>query len=242
MKRVGLSRPKQPLHPNRADAIAPGRPSPAVQCVSTSSFTTAPLWVSTPVAKRHRSRSPSASPSPLLRASPTALVISTNTIRSEQQAFESSPTWHSLLLLSSSPLLPDLSTPRLPPSPLVIPLSRPFSVSPVNLPAAPHVPAPTAPPPVSGPDPPSPSQWTLAEIIENCTTWEEYVRYRPIGYARLRDSWAVLDERIRKRHYKQPRERQADVFTHVRSYTETHLQSSRVFALKDVHPPFQLEV
>ena len=59
--------------------------------------------------------------------------------------------------------------------------------------------------------------------MEHCTSWEEYVRFRPVGYRQLSSGWAVFDERIRKRRYKLPREAQSDVFAHVRSYTQQYL-------------------
>src|ERR1700733_8873105 len=94
----------------------------------------------------------------------------------------------------------------------------------VNASVFPHVPV--SPDPLPAPRPASPREWTLAELIERCATYEEYLQHRPIGYARLRKSWAVLDAAMRKRHYKQPREPWPVVFKRVRSYTERRLYST----------------
>ena len=48
-----------------------------------------------------------------------------------------------------------------------------------------------------------PSEWTLAQIVEHCTTYEEYVLHRPLGFERRGlESWTVMDRRIRTRHRK----------------------------------------
>ena len=113
----------------------------------------------------------------------------------------------------------------MPTSPIAVQSSR--SPSPVNLPqgVAPQVLAPA-----------SPlhtmfhlrlrRKWTLAEIIEHCTTWEKYEYYRPVGYRRLGNGWAVLDEKIRKRCWKHPKELKKDSFSHVRSYTQNQLSNT----------------
>lgn len=219
MKRPGLSRPKQPLHPNRANAVLlPARPLPAR--VSTSS-TTAPL---TPLTSRRRSPSPSASPSSPRVSRTVTSPLTLSPIRSEQVLEASPPVWRSLLLLSTPSPPPDASTLPLPP-PLAV---HPSPPSPVNPSVAPRISAQAAATPVHapGPHPRPPCQWTLAEVIERCTTWEEYLQHRPIGFSALSESWAVLDAAMRKRHYKQPREPWPVVFTRVRSNTESRLSST----------------
>ena len=213
---VGLPRPKEPLHRNRADVVLPPAcPALASTLVYASSKTSTAALLNSSPNKRRRSPSPSAPPSPP-RFSPTSFLISTNESSGSEPLLDST-TWHSLLLLSSSPPPADPSTPLLLPPAFVDPSQSP---SPVGIPTAPHAPSSLAPSHPSEPDMRTPTQWTLAEIIKRCSTWEEYVRCRPIGYQRLVDSWALLDERIRKRRYKKPRESQQDVFTHVRSYTQ----------------------
>jgi hypothetical protein len=123
-RRVGLTKPKQPLHPNRADAVLPSSPRPPSPVRVTASSAAA-----APTSKRRRSLSPSASPSPP-RVSPTFDLL----LSSELDG--SSPTVRSILLLSSSPPpwdsvgtanishtstsfpLPDPPRPSRPPSPI----------------------------------------------------------------------------------------------------------------------------
>ena len=177
-----------------------------------------------PISKRRRSLSPSASPSPP-RVSPTFVLLSSSELD------ESSPAARSIVLLSSSPPPwgswgpantshtstssphPDPLGPSRQPSPIH---QDDFTASPVPVPAALSHAAVPSPPTL-------PRLWTLAEVVEHCTSWEEYVRCRPVGYRQLSSGWAVFDERIRKRRYKHPREAQSDVFAHVRSYTQQYL-------------------
>ena len=217
-RRAGLSIPKQPLHPNRADVVVSAVPAarlvPTPRHVSGPS-STAPL-LSSLLTKRRRSPSPSSPLSPPPRGSPTSFLVefSSSPIRSAQPSSESWPTWHSPSLPSSSPPPAD----PLPFPPFALGTSLPSL--PITLPAASHVIAHADACDAARP----PSQWTLGEIVGHCSDLEKYVRYRPIGYQRLTDTWAVLDERMRKRQYKKPKEPQAAAFAHVRSYTETQLQ------------------
>jgi hypothetical protein len=115
------------------------------------------------------------------------------------------------------------STPSSPPSSSTIPLPLPLAVDPspasppVRLPVTPHAPVTVPTAPSHAPHPRSPRQWTLAEILERCTTYEEYLQHRPIGFSGLTESWAVLDKKVRQRHHKQPKESWPTVFTRARS-------------------------
>jgi hypothetical protein len=127
-RRPGLSMPKQPLHPNRANAILPhaAYPRPASGRASVSSSpSAASAGLSTSSTKCPRSPSPSSPPSPF-RASPTSFLISASPVRTDecQDASDSSSTWRSLLLLSSSPPPPEPSPPPGPPE-----LSTPAAAS-----------------------------------------------------------------------------------------------------------------
>ena len=71
---------------------------------------------------------------------------------------------------------------------------------------------------------------TISTPMDACSSDREvhnmgkYRRYRPIGLARLRESWAVLDDKMRKRHYKQSREPWPFVFARVRCDIQRQLQ------------------
>jgi hypothetical protein len=76
------------------------------------------------------------------------------------------------------------------------------------------------------PAPPA-REWTLAQIIERCTTWEEFQFHRPTGSGQLMDTWERIDAAVRRRHSKQPRQHMRDVYAHVHAYTWEHLLSCR---------------
>jgi hypothetical protein len=214
--------PKQPLHLNTADAVPPpGARAPLTRVISSSSTAPPVLLV-----KRRRSPSLSASPSPPpaqhtpppRQPSP----FSSSFINSAQAAsllgWQPEDLLHFPSSRTPSPVLPM-------PPPAVTVAAHPPSPAPISLSIAVPVPAPAAP--LSDPPrPASPREWTLAEVIERCTTYEEYLLHSPVGDARLRDSWAVLDAAVRKRHYKQQREPLPVAYTHVRAYIERQLRSS----------------
>ena len=215
--------PKQPLHPNRADAVAPPGERARLSRVISSSSTAPPVLLF----KRRRSPSLSASPSPpRAQHSPPPRQPSpfSSFINPAQAAALLGWEPEVMLHFPSAPTPP----PELPMPPPVV-AARPPSPAPIPVFIAPPIPPSAAPlnDRIPQPRPASPREWTLAEVIERCTTYEQYRQHRPIGYARLTESWAVMDDalrkqlyKLRKQHFQQPL---SAAYTHVRHYIQEHL-------------------
>ena len=237
-----------PLHHNRARTASPSvtaarSRSPIARLLSAASpfpaFAAATFKFASTRPKQRRLLSPSPSPSPYPPHSPRcspprpypassllfpAARFSPSPLSSNQPEPQSPRHWTALLAESPPPDLP-----LQPPYAAVLP---PPAAAPV--PAAPfHMPA---------PDPPA-REWTLAQIIERCTTWAEFQYHRPAGSGQLVDTWermAVAVRRLhskqRKRQSKQHRQCMEDVYAHVHAYTWEHLQSQCPTQLMRVSP------
>ena len=232
MRRVGLPRPSRlPLHPNRAHAPLTRPPSSihsAARALPAPETTSSRAASTTLPTKRRHSSSPSPSPASPSPASPSLLRTSPS-IHASGLAPSSSPIpWWQPESANSSHSLLDLARASPPPDPSVPLLTSltddtaPFYTVDAFVP--PLLPAPQVPSPVSSP--PSPRHWTLSEVIKQCTTWEEYQRRRPTGFSAMRESWAVVDAAMRKRHHKQPKEPWSVVFTRVHSNMKRSIESN----------------
>lgn len=204
-RRPGLSLPKQPLHPNRA-TITAALPTP----LSTCSSSTVPPEHPT---KRPRSPSLAATPSPPRTPFAVSGHCHTNTDQEVRP------------LSSHSIVLPCLPSDSRPPACFVLPLPPESPVDPSSPETSSVAPLVTAvvfpsPAPSHSLQPQSPRHWTLAEVVERCTTWEEYLQERPVSFSGMSKSWAALDAAIRRRHYKMRNESRPLAFAHVRSYMQ----------------------
>ena len=224
MRRVGLPRPKLPLHPNRA--LAPAAPPPTVNSPAghapAAERISSPLLSVTLPLKRVRSRS--LPPSPSSPQTPTSNVLAPRSTPASSFILSWQP---------DSPLSPPclwtLARASPPPDPSISPLAASLAVTTpmclvdASVPPLPPVPQISSPILRSS----SPRHWTLAEVVKRCTTWEEYQQHRPTGFSALRESWAVVDAAMRKRHYKQPKESWSVVFKRVRSNIQDTIKSKR---------------
>ena len=230
-RRVGLPPPRGrlPLHPNRAHAALPRPPSSVHSAAGTllAAESTPPSPASTTLpTKRHRSPSSSPSPSPASpsppRTPPPLLATAATTPSSSHippWQLESPHTSHSLLDLARASPPPD------PSMPLLTAFLAGDTVPTYSVDAL--IASPLQVPQVLSPEPspPSPRYWTLAEVIDRCTTWEEYQQHRPTGFSALQESWAVVDAAMRKRHHKQLKESWSVVFKRVRSNIKRNIES-----------------
>jgi hypothetical protein len=197
-RRAGLPRPKQPLHPNRAIA----RPPP--------SSTAHPLTVLVNTSIRHSTPPPSSPlPSPPRSPSPK------RSKRSSTPPPVLSLDFHTPVVVNSpsQPLTPpplsDISSPLVLSSPAPPPILA-LPLTPPSIPNPPPITTPVTPQPI----PPSPfpkysnheREWLLAEILERCGSYAEYLHYRPGGYTGLVKSWERLDAAMRHRHHRHEEE------------------------------------
>ena len=189
------SRPKKPLHPNRASAsesaASPTVP-PATPIIVPSFIPRSELPPSSPLPSPPLSPSPKRTRRTSTPPLPLLLQFGSSSVVDDASPPVPVPTTSSPEC--QSPILRTALTP--PPTTLPISERRPSS------PLTPSCPSLLNQCILSSPLPPyaDPRGWTLAEILQRCRTHAVYLQYRPSGFSGLVESWEVLDAAMRKRH------------------------------------------